>query len=184
MQEIITAAADRMEKSLEQLGVELAKIRTGRANTSLIDGLEVSCYGAPTPLSQVASVSVEDARTLTVSPWDKSLMADIEKAIMNSDLGLNPASQGDLIRIPLPPLSEERRKEFVRLAKSAGESAKIAVRNIRRDMLVNIKDQVKDKELTEDDEHRLKAEIQTVTDKMIDKIDAQVSEKETDLLKI
>jgi ribosome recycling factor len=184
MKEMITSTQDRMLKSLEQLGVELAKIRTGRANSSLIEGLEVSCYGAISPLSQVASITVEDARTLAVSPWDKSLIGDIEKAIMNSNLGLNPASQGDTIRIPLPPLSEERRKEFVKLAKSTGESSKISVRNIRRDMLEMIKVQVKDKDLTEDDEHRLKAEIQIVTDKIIEKIDSQVSEKETDLLKI
>lgn len=184
MHEIITSTTDRMVKSLEQFGVELSKIRTGRANTGLLDGVEVSSYGTLSPLSQVASISVQDARTLAVSPWDKSLIAEIEKAIINSGLGLNPASQGDIIRIPLPPLSEERRKEFVRLAKNTGESAKIAVRNIRRDMLVMIKDQVKDKSLTEDDERRLKTDIQTVTDKMIDKIDVQVSEKETDLLKI
>ncbi len=184
MQEIITSTKDRMVKSLGQLNIELAKIRTGRANASLIEDLEVSCYGAMSPLSQVGSITVEDARTLAVSPWDKSLIGAIEKAIMNSGLGLNPASQGDVIRIPLPPLSEERRKEFVKLAKSIGESAKVAVRNIRRDMLVTIKDQVKDKDLTEDDEHRLKAEIQAVTDKMIEQVDTKVSEKETDLLKI
>ena len=184
MQDVLNLAKDRMKKSVEQLHIELAKIRTGRANTSLIDDLPVNCYGTITPLSQVASITVDDARTLAVSPWDKSLHSDIEKAIMNSDLGLNPTTSGDLIRIPLPPLSEERRKEFVKVAKSNGENAKVAVRNIRRDVLLSAKELLKNKEITEDDERRFKTQIQEVTDEFIKKVDADILAKETDLLTI
>ena len=184
MQDIINAAQERMEKSMEQLHVELSKIRTGRANTSLIDDLTVDCYGSTSPLSQVASITVEDARTLSVSPWDKALFADIEKAILNSDLGLNPATQGDLLRIPLAPLSEERRKEFVKIAKNNGENAKIAIRNIRRDILVSAKELLKNKDITEDQEHKFKSQIQDKTDDFIKKIDGLITTKETDLLTI
>lgn len=184
MSDVINTAEQKMTKTLEQLANELSKIRTGRANTSLLDGIKVSCYGSLTPLSQVASINVEDARTLTVSPWDKSLVADIEKAIRISDLGINPASMGDLIRIPLPPLSEERRRDFVKQAKSVGENSKIGVRNARRDALSELKDQVKNKEITEDDERKLQTKIQTLTDSYIAKVEQQVSVKEEDLLKI
>ena len=184
MENIIQSLKIKMEKTLEQLHSELAKIRTGRANISLLDGIRVSCYGAETPLSQVATISVEDSRTLAISPWDKSLISDIEKAIINSSLGLNPSSKGDLIRVPLPPLSEERRKDFVKLAKSQGENSKIALRNLRRDALSKIKDHVKAKEISEDDERRLQNEIQGITDDFIKNVDSQVSAKEADLIKI
>ena len=184
MNEIIKDTEVRMAKSLDQLQNELGKIRTGRANPSLLDGIKVSCYGTLTPLTQVASVNAEDAKTITISPWDKNLISDIEKAIITSDLGLNPSSQGDLIRIPLPPLSEERRRDFVKLAKSTGESAKVSVRNIRRDAITNLKDLLKSKDITEDDDHRLQSDIQEVTDSFIAKIDKQVAAKEADLLKI
>lgn len=184
MSDVMHTAEQKMKKTLEQLTNELSKIRTGRANTSLLDGIKVSCYGSLTPLSQVASINVEDARTLTVSPWDKSLVADIERAITTSDLGLNPASMGDLIRIPLPPLSEERRRDFVKQAKSVGENSKIGIRNARRDALSELKDQVKEKEITEDDERKLQAKMQTLTDSYIAKVEQQVAAKEEDLLKI
>ena len=184
MTEIMKDSEEKMTKSLSQLQQELSKIRTGRASTTLLDGVKVSCYGALTPLSQVASINVEDARTLTVSPWDKSLIADIEKAILTSELGLNPASHGDLIRIPLPPLSEERRQDFVKKAKSVGENSKVSIRNIRRDSLSTLKDQVKSKEITEDEERKMQTQIQSLTDNYIDKIGKLVSLKEEDLLKI
>ncbi len=184
MTEIMKDSEEKMTKSLSQLQQELSKIRTGRASTTLLDGVKVSCYGSLTPLSQVASINVEDARTLTVSPWDKSLVADIEKAILTSELGLNPASHGDLIRIPLPPLSEERRQDFVKKAKSVGENSKVSVRNIRRDALSVLKDQVKNKEITEDEERKMQTQIQTLTDNYIDKIGKLVAVKEEDLLKI
>ena len=184
MHEVVNTMQERMEKSLEQLQVELSKIRTGRANASLLDGIKVSCYGTLTPIAQVASINVEDARTLAISPWDKNLIVDIEKAIMTSDLGLNPNSKGDVIRIPLPPLSEERRRDFVKMAKSQGESNKVAVRNFRRDALADLKEQVKDKALTEDEERRLQTTVQEHTDTYIGKIDALVSAKEADLIKI
>ena len=184
MHNVIEPMQERMEKSLEQLQSELAKIRTGRASASILDGVRVSCYGTPTPIAQVASINVEDARTLAISPWDKNLIADIEKAILTSDLGLNPNSQGDVIRIILPPLSEERRKEFVKLAKAQGESNKVSVRNVRRDALAELKALVKDKELTEDEERRLQTTVQERTDQCISKIDAMVAAKETDLITI
>ena len=184
MTEIMKDSEEKMTKSLSQLQQELSKIRTGRASTTLLDGVKVSCYGSLTPLSQVASINVEDARTLTVSPWDKSLVADIEKAILTSELGLNPASHGDLIRIPLPPLSEERRQDFVKKAKSVGENSKVSVRNIRRDALSVLKDQVKNKEITEDEERKMQTQIQSLTDNYIDKIGKLVAVKEEDLLKI
>ena len=184
MSAIVKAAEAKMEKSLEQLHHELSKIRTGRANPSLLDGIKVSCYGTLTPLTQVASVNTEGAQTLSISPWDKGLIADIEKAIITSELGLTPTSAGDVIRIPLPPLSEERRREFVKLAKSAGEQTKVSIRNSRRDGLSLMKEAVKDKTLTEDEERRLQTEMQTVTDKFIAEVDKQVAEKEKDLLKI
>ena len=184
MTEIMKDSEEKMTKSLSQLQQELSKIRTGRASTTLLDGVKVSCYGALTPLSQVASINVEDARTLTVSPWDKSLVADIEKAILTSELGLNPASHGDLIRIPLPPLSEERRQDFVKKAKSVGENSKVSIRNIRLDSLSTLKDQVKSKEITEDEERKMQTQIQSLTDNYIDKIGKLVSLKEEDLLKI
>ncbi|MEE3003650.1 MAG: ribosome recycling factor [Pseudomonadota bacterium] len=184
MSSVLNDAEQRMEKSLTQLHSELSKIRTGRANPSLLDGIKVSCYGTLTPLNQVSSVSVEDSRTLTITPWDKNLLADIEKAIITSDLGLNPGNQGGTIRIALPPLSEERRRDFVKLAKSQGENTKVSIRNTRRDIISSLKDLVKEKEITEDDDRKLQAEVQKITDKYIAKVDSTVATKEEDLLKI
>ena len=157
----------RMTKSIDALGYAFNKIRTGRAHPSLLDGLMVSYYGVDTPLSQVGNVSVLDARTLSVSVWEKSLVPAVEKAILKSDLGLNPATSGELIRIPMPQLTEETRKGFIKKARSEAESARVSIRNIRRDVLSDIKDLQKEKDITEDEEHRAQDDIQKITDKYI-----------------
>jgi ribosome recycling factor len=177
-------AAERMEKSLEALGHNFNKIRTGRAHPSLLDGLKVEYYGSSTPLSQVANVNVEDARTLTLTAWDKSMIPDIEKAIMKSDLGLNPATAGEVIRIPMPMLTEETRKGFIRKAKSEAESARVSVRNARRDAMSLLKELVKDKEISEDDERRAHDDIQKLTDGFVAKVEKLLAGKEADLLEI
>lgn len=174
----------RMQKSVESLNTDLGKIRTGRANPGLLDHVMVEYYGNPTPLPQVASVSVADSRTLLVTPWEKPLVPVIEKAILNSDLGLNPASAGTAIRVPMPPLTEERRKEMIRVVRAEGESARIAVRNIRRDANNHLKELVKEKEISEDEERRAADAIQKITDKYIAEIDQMLIEKEKDLMEI
>lgn len=177
-------AEERMQKSLESLGNNFNKIRTGRAHPSLLSGISVDYYGVDTPLAQVANISVLDSRTLSISPWEKQLGPAIEKAIMKSDLGLNPASQGDLIRLPMPALTEETRKNFTKQAKTEAENAKIAIRNIRRDALATIKDLEKEKEISEDDERRAQEVIQKVTDKYVAEVDKAYGVKEADLLEI
>ena len=177
-------AAGRMSKSVESLRQELTKIRTGRAHTSLLDHITVEYYGSQVPLNQVSNVGVEDSRTLTVTPWEKDMVAVIEKAIINSDLGLNPASAGTVIRVPLPPLTEERRKDMIRVVRNEAEGGRIAVRNIRRDAIGDIKDLLKEKMIGEDDEHRGEDEIQQITDKYIAEIDQILAEKESELMEI
>ncbi len=177
-------AESRMNKSINALEDDLAKLRAGRAHPSLLDPIMVSYYGTPTPLSQVASVSVEGALMLSVKPWEKGLTQDIEKAIRTSDLGLNPASAGDVIRVPLPPLSEERRKELIKHVKSEGEQAKVAIRNIRRDANSSVKDLLKEKEISEDEERKSEDVIQKMTDRFVKKIDEILAVKEKDLLAI
>jgi ribosome recycling factor len=177
-------ARNRMTKSLESLRHELAKIRTGRAHPSLLEHVHVDYYGSEVPIGQAASVTVEDARTLSVTPWDKSMVAPIEKAILKSDLGLNPNTAGQVIRIPLPPLTEERRKDLGRIVHQEGENAKIAIRNIRRDANHHIKELLKDKEISEDEERKAEHDIQTVTDVAVKKVDEIVAEKEQELLEI
>jgi ribosome recycling factor len=174
----------RMQKTLEALKVDLTKVRTGRAHVGLLDHIQVDYYGNLTPLNQVANVTLVDARTIGVQPWEKKMIAIVEKAIRESDLGLNPATQGDLIRVPTPPLTEERRKEFVKLVKTEGEDAKIAVRNIRRDANEAFKKMLKDKELSEDDERRAQDEVQKLTDKFVIEVDKLISEKEKELLTV
>jgi ribosome recycling factor len=174
----------RMSKSLESLRHELAKIRTGRAHPSLLEHVHVDYYGSEVPISQAASVAVEDSRTLSVTPWDKSMVQAIEKAILKSDLGLNPATAGQVIRIPLPPLTEERRRELGKVVHNEGENTKIAIRNIRRDAIHHIKELLKEKEISEDDEHKAESEIQNVTDTAVGKADGIVAEKEKELLEI
>lgn len=184
IEDIKKDAAERMGKSVESLRVELQKIRTGRAHTSLLDHIMVEYYGSDVPLNQVANLGVEDARTLTVTPWEKDMVAKVEKAIMNSDLGLNPASAGTVIRVPLPPLTEERRKDLIRVVRNEAEGGRVAIRNIRRDALNDFKDLLKEKEIGEDDERRAADEVQTLTDTYVGQVDALLSEKETELMEI
>jgi len=172
----------KMHASLEALKGSLAKVRTGRANPALLDTVHVDYYGAMLPLSQVASLSLLDSRTIGVAPWEKGMGAKIEKAIRESDLGLNPASQGDLIRVPIPAMTEERRKELSKVVKGEGEQAKIAIRNLRRDANEQLKKLVKDKLASEDDDRRAQDEVQKLTDKMITDVDKIVAAKEQDLM--
>jgi len=177
-------AETRMGKSVASLQNDLTKLRTGRAHTSLLDHITVEYYGAEVPLSQVANVSVLDSRTLSVSPWEKPMVQAIEKAIMNSNMGLNPATTGELIRIPLPPLTEERRKDMIKIVRAEGEAAKVAIRNIRRDVLSDIKSLLKDKEITEDEDHQAHDEVQKITDKYVKQVDEALAVKEKDLMEI
>ncbi|MGL4564768.1 MAG: ribosome recycling factor [Halioglobus sp.] len=177
-------ARERMEKSLEALVHHFNKIRTGRAHPSLLDGIRVEYYGAETPLSQMANISVEDARTLSLTPWDKSVVPQIERAIMKSDLGLNPSTAGGVIRIPMPMLTEETRKGFTRQARQEAESARVSVRNARRDAMAMLKELVKDKEIGEDDERRGQEDVQKLTDSFIAQIEKLLAEKEADLMEI
>ena len=174
----------RMGKSVASLQNDLTKLRTGRAHTSLLDHITVEYYGSEVPLSQVANVSVLDSRTLSVSPWEKPMVQAIEKAIMNSNMGLNPATTGELIRIPLPPLTEERRKDMIKVVRAEGEGAKVAIRNIRRDVLSDIKSLLKDKEITEDDDRQAQDDVQKITDKYVKQVDEALVVKEKDLMEI
>ena len=174
----------KMDQSIVAFKNNLQKIRTGRANPALLDTVHVEYYGSMVPLSQVANVALIDSRTISVQPWEKGMGAKIEKAIRESDLGLNPASMGDLIRVPMPPMSEERRKEMTKLARNEGESAKIAVRNLRRDANEAVKKLVKDKLASEDDQKRAEADIQKVTDRHIAEIDALVTAKEQEIMAV
>ena len=180
--EIKQDAQARMEKSLEALKSHISKIRTGRAQPSLLDGLQVEYYDSPTPLRQVAIVVAEDARTLAVNVFDKSLIGAVEKAILTSDLGLNPSSAGTTIRVPLPPLTEERRRDLIKIVKSEGEQGKIAVRNVRRDANDQIKALLKDKEISENEQHKAEEEIQKLTDSYVKKVDEVLAAKEKELL--
>ena len=177
-------AEERMQNSLDALGSHFNKIRTGRAHPSLLDGIKLDYYGADTPLNQMANVSVEDARTLSVTAWDKSTIPDIEKAILKSDLGLNPATAGEVIRIPMPPLTEETRKGYIKQARSEAESARVSVRNARRDAMGMLKELVKEKEISEDEERRGQDQVQKITDKFVAQIEERLSAKEADLLEI
>lgn len=177
-------AEKRMGKSAEALKHELSRLRTGRAHTSLLDHVTVEYYGSEVPLSQVANIGVEDARTLTVTPWERSMVQAVEKAIMTSDLGLNPASAGNVIRVPLPPLTEERRKDMTRIVRQEGEGARVAVRNIRRDVLNDLKTLLKEKEISEDEERRAQDDVQKLTDKYVAEVDKLVEAKEKDLMEI
>jgi ribosome recycling factor len=174
----------KMAKSIEAFKNELQKIRTGRAHPGILDQVHVEYYGSMVPLSQVANVSLLDARTISVQPWEKPMGAKIEKAIRESDLGLNPSSQGDLIRVPMPPLSEERRRDLVKVVKGAGEDAKVAVRNLRRDANEQAKKLLKDKDITEDDERRSQDEVQKLTDRVIAEIDKLIAAKEAEILAV
>jgi len=177
-------AEQKMQKSIETLKADLAKVRTGRAHTGILDHVMVEYYGNPTNLSQVANVTLIDARTIGVQPWEKKMIAVVEKAIRESDLGLNPSTQGDMIRVPTPPLTEERRKEMVKLVKSEAEDAKIAIRNIRRDANEALKKLLKEKACSEDDERRAQDDVQKLTDKFVIEVDKLVAEKEKEVLTV
>lgn len=184
IEEIIEDAELRMGKSVESLKQELSKIRTGRAHPSLLDHLKVDYYGSEVPLSQAANIAVEDSRTLSITPWEKQMVAVIEKAILTSDLGLNPNTAGTVIRIPMPPLTEERRKEMVRIVRQEAEAGRVAIRNIRRDANSDFKDLLKEKEISEDDERRAQDAIQKLTDAYIHKIDELLAGKEAELMEV
>ncbi len=177
-------ALNRMNKSIEAFKVELSKIRTGRAHASLLNHIMVDFYGSEVPIGQAANMTVEDARTIVVTPWDKSMVAVIEKAIMSSDLGLNPSTAGTVIRVPMPPLTEERRKELVKVVRELAENARIAVRNIRRDANNDLKALLNDKDISEDDDHKGHELVQQVTDQSTEEIDVQLQGKEKELMEI
>lgn len=184
IEDVKQEAEQRMKKSLDALGVAFAKIRTGRAHPSILDGVMVSYYGADTPLKQVANISVEDGRTLAVSAWEKPLVPAIEKAIMAANLGLNPSSSGDLIRIPMPALTEETRRDMAKLAKADAESGRVSIRNARRDANSYLKELLKEKEITEDDLKRGEDQIQKLTDRYIAEVEKMLQDKEADLMKV
>jgi len=177
-------AETRMSKSIESLRTELTKLRTGRAHTSLLDHVTVEYYGSQVPISQVANVNVGDARSLTVVPWEKKMVPMVEKAILNSNMGLNPVTAGEVIRVPLPALTEERRRDMTKVVRAEGEGARVAIRNIRRDVLSDIKELLKAKDITEDEERRAQDEIQKITDKYVAEVDKLIEAKEKDLMEI
>lgn len=182
--EIIAQTEHKMKATVEHTREEFVKIRTGRASTGLLDQIKVDYYGCPTPLNQVAQVGVGDARTLTVQPWEKNMVKVVEKAIRDSDLGLNPATSGDVIRVPLPPLTEERRRELSKVVRGMGEDSKVAIRNLRRDANSHVERLTKDKEISEDDERRAETEVQKLTDKYVAEIDKVVAEKEKEIMTV
>jgi len=182
--DIKSSARKRMQKSVAALKTEFSRIRTGRAHAGLLDHITVEYYGTEVPLSQVSNVSAEDSRTLSVTPWEKAMVAPIEKAIINSDLGLNPATAGTVIRIPMPPLTEERRKELVRVVRHETENGRVAVRNIRRDAISDLKDLLKEKEISEDEERRAADDIQKLTDKYVAEAEVLLAEKERELMEV
>ncbi len=178
------SAEQRMHKSIEALKADLGKVRTGRAHTGLLDHIVVDYYGTPTPIPQIGSVSLLDARTLAVTPWEKKLLSNVEKAIRDSDLGLNPASDGERVRVPMPALTEERRRDLIKVVRHEAENARIAVRNIRRDANTHLKDMLKKKEVPEDQERKAQDEVQKLTDRFIGEIDKILQQKEADLLAV
>ena len=177
-------AEQKMKKTLETLKVDLGKVRTGRAHTGLLDHIVVDYYGTPTPIAQMANLTLIDARTIGVNPWDKKMAGAIEKAIRDSDLGLNPATMGETVRVPMPALTEERRKELIKVVRHEGENARVAVRNVRRDANNHLKDLLKQKKAAEDEERRAQDEIQKLTDRSIAEIDKMLQQKESDLMAI
>jgi len=184
IEDIKKDAAERMAKCVAALKNELKKLRTGRASTNLLEHLRVDYYGSEVPLQQVANVAVEDSRTLTVVPWEKQMVPVIEKAIMKSDLGLNPATAGSVIRVPLPALTEERRRDLSKVVRHEGENARVAIRNVRRDVMHELKEMLKEKLVSEDDDHRAQDEVQKLTDKYVGEVDQVIAEKEKELMQV
>ena len=182
--ELKKTTESKMQKSIEALKLDLAKVRTGRAHTGILDHVMVDYYGSPVPVNQVANVTLIDARTIGVQPWEKPMIAKVEKANRDSDLGLNPASQGEIIRVPMPPLTEERRKEMIKVIKHEGENAKVAIRNLRRDAISHLKDALKKKEIAEDEERKALDDMQRLTDRYVAEVDRALAEKEKDLMAI
>jgi len=177
-------AEDRMKKAVEVLGHNFNKIRTGRAHPSLLDTIRVNYYGSEMPLSQVANIGIEDARTLTVTPWERNMVPEVEKAIMKSDLGLNPSTAGTVIRIPMPALTEETRKGYIKQARAEAENARVSIRNVRRDVLADVKELLKEKEISEDQERKAQEDIQKLTDRFVADVDKALTAKEADLMEI
>lgn len=184
LSEVKKSAEQKMQKSLEALKADLGKVRTGRAHAGLLDHIQVDYYGTPTPLNQVAAVSVMDARTLSVQPWEKKMLPVIEKAIRDSDLGLNPSTMGEAVRVPMPPLTEERRKELIKVVRHEAENARVAVRNVRRDAIHQLKEMLKAKQVSEDEERRAQEEIQKLTDRYVAEVDKALAAKEKDLMAV
>ena len=182
--ELKKTSEQKMQKSLEALKADLGKVRTGRAHTGILDHVQVDYYGSPVPITQVANITLIDSRTIGVQPWEKPMVAKVEKAIRDSDLGLNPSSQGELIRVPMPALTEERRRDLIKVVKHEGENAKVAIRNLRRDAISHLKDALKKKEISEDDERRAQDDVQRLTDRYVAEVDRALAEKEKDLMAI
>lgn len=184
MQRVIKDAEMRMRKSIESFKTEIAKLRTGRANPGILDHVRVDYYGTDMPINQVANINVADARTLVISPWEKKMVPAVEKAIHNSGLGLNPVTAGDLIRVPMPALNEERRRDLIKVMRSESEAARVSIRNVRRDANAEFKEALKAKQITEDEERRLSDEVQKLTDKCVVEVDQLATAKEADLMAI
>ncbi len=182
--ELKKTSEQKMQKSLDALKADLGKVRTGRAHTGILDHVQVDYYGSPVPITQVANVTLIDARTIGVQPWEKPMVAKVEKAIRDSDLGLNPSSQGEVIRVPMPALTEERRRDLIKVIKHEGENAKVAIRNLRRDAITHLKEALKKKEVSEDDERRAQDDIQRLTDRYVAEVDRALADKEKDLMAI
>ena len=180
--DVMKDARERMKKSVDSVREELKRLRTGRAQTSLLEHISVEYYGSNVPINQVATIAVEDSRTLVVSPWEKNMVQVVEKAILTSDLGLTPATAGTVIRVPLPSMTEERRKDLVKVVRNEGENGRIAIRNIRRDAIGDFKDMLKDKMITEDEDHKAHDDIQKLTDQYVAEVDALLQEKETEIM--
>lgn len=184
MHKVIKDAETHMRKSIDSFKTEIAKLRTGRANPGILDHIRVDYYGSEMLINQVANINVSDARTLTITPWEKNMVQVIEKAILNSDLGLNPATSGNVIRVPMPPLNEERRKELIKVVRTEAESARVSIRNVRRDANTELKEMLKGKQITEDEERRLSDDVQKITNKFVAEVDQLTTAKEADLLMI
>ena len=182
--ELKKTSEQKMQKSLDALKADLGKVRTGRAHTGILDHVQVDYYGSPVPITQVANVTLIDARTIGVQPWEKPMVGKVEKAIRDSDLGLNPSTQGEIIRVPMPALTEERRRDLIKVIKHEGENAKVAIRNLRRDAISHLKEALKQKEVAEDDERRAQDDIQKLTDRYVAEVDRALADKEKDLMAI